>query len=105
MAGGDAQGAADHAGSIFHDLQAHAVIVGQLFAEADAIVGNSEFSFGSVPREHDVDLIGFAMLQSIVDGFLGDAVEMSGDGIVRNEDRLRAVKNAIHVEKTGDGLG
>src|SRR6266542_2846033 len=98
----DLQGGADFAGAIIHDTQAHALVRLDLFGEFDAVVGDQEAMAFAHRPEGDENLFRLAVFDGVVDGFLGDAIEVGGGGVVVNEDGLIASEPAIDLENSPD---
>ena len=79
-------GRPDHARAMMHDAQAHAFAVQAGLGKANAIVGDLQDEAGFFFRQAQENGLGLAVLDGVGGGFLGDAVEMDGDGVVGDFD-------------------
>ena len=80
----DSQGGADHSGPVIHHAQADAIAFAVHFWESRAVVPDGQAERVGLEGEADRDALSLAVLDRVVDGFLGDAVEMQGRVVVRN---------------------
>lgn len=69
---GDRQMRAQEAGTIPHDLQAHALEVDRRFGKSDAVVLNAERGRRAVALQADLDVPGARVLEGVGDRLAGD---------------------------------
>jgi hypothetical protein len=79
-AGDDFEGGVDEIGAVAHDAEADAGVGGWGWGEAGAVVVDEETEGAAGGVEGDVDARGVAVFDGVAEGFLGDAVEVGGDG-------------------------
>ena len=94
----------NHAGTVVHDAQPHTATFGYFSGKACPIIVHPEYHAAFAPhRERDRDLSSFAVLDSIIDSFLHDAIQMHGHSMVGNVDGMMtadlagAVKQRLHT--------
>src|SRR6267378_834488 len=99
----DFESTADGPRPIVHDV--HPQAFGFAIArKADAIVADSEFQTMTYHLQTDQDSRGLAMADSIVEGFLGYAIEMRGDRIIRDKHWQDALHSTINLETRARGI-
>src|SRR5215475_14955136 len=94
----------NHAGTVVHNAQPHTATFGYVSGKAYPIIAYHEYHATFAPhRERDCDLLSFAMLNGIVDGFLHDTIQVHGHSMVGNVDGMMtadlagAVKQCLHT--------
>src|SRR6185295_6783113 len=73
--------------------------------QAGAVVRDGENELVGADVELNGDAFGAAVADGVADGFLGDAVEVGGDGVVAENGFAGAVEGAVDTEGFGDSLG
>src|SRR5208337_787245 len=89
----DLQGGIDHPCPVVHDPQAYAGHAGNIL-DPDAVVQNGQGYDPAGVQQVDGDFCGLAVLDRIVEGLLGDIVEVCGKGVVLDRDMPGAVEDA-----------
>ena len=99
------QGPAQRGGPVVHDAQAEAMLGRQLVRQPHAVVLDRENNGFVVRLEPDQDALGFAVLDGIVDGLLGDAIEINPcHAVIRNGGGV-AAELAVGLEDAAGALG
>src|SRR5437899_4886212 len=81
----DEEEAADHAGAVVHDAEAHPLCVVSIRGDAEAVVANGQEEFLGSAFELDGYLAGFAVANGVADGFLRNTENVSRGGGVRDQ--------------------
>ncbi len=86
--------AANHRGSIVHDVQPHALAVPAILRNAGAVIHHEQRAaiVRGCQAKHEVARV--SMFQRVIHCFLGNVVEMRCDPIVMDQDRGFALKSA-----------
>jgi hypothetical protein len=92
------QGGPDHSRPVLHGAQAHAGSGRNGGPETDSIVADRQKSFAAGVRQADFDGAGPAMFDGVGDGFLGDAIEMSGHGLIGKRNQAVIPEIAFDAE-------
>src|ERR1035441_10247522 len=95
----DGQGPANRSGTVAHDAQSQASLLPGPGRQAHAIVFYREIDPARRPGQADPDEAGFAMLDSVGDGLLGDPIQMSGGRAVLDQDRSPADATGCAMEE------
>src|SRR6476661_3892154 len=86
------QGSADHARTIVHDVEAHALRRFPKHLESRAVIFDQQCTPTVICRKADQDVAGMTVLDCVVHCLLCDVVEMSGDLIIPNQHWCVALK-------------
>src|ERR1022692_64717 len=88
------QPGANDRSTVPHDAYAQAaVVLGRLYGDADTVVLHIQYQKVTRPQGN-ADVLGLSMLDRVVDRFLGDEKEVRRVKVVRDGNRLGAVKLA-----------
>ena len=74
----------DCAGTAIHVFQSHSTAFGRFLGQSATIVDDTEDDSTGATVERDADFGGFPVDDAVMDGFLGDAVEMNCGPMVPN---------------------
>ena len=86
----------DDRGTVVHDAQTQsAVVFIRLVWDADAVILNAKHRRVPCQIHGNAIILAPGVLDSIVDRFLGDEIELGRDEVVLDENRLRAIKKRM----------
>src|SRR5579871_402293 len=100
----DIQRAADHLGAIAHNAhsQTLALVIFEAVRQTVTIVGNAHYNLFTGFGQRDFDALAVAVADGVIHGFLGDAVEVGSNVLMKNMDRLFTIKTAVDAKITFD---
>jgi hypothetical protein len=83
----DVEGRADQARAVSHDAVAHAFAEFGIGSDPASIVAHLQDDVTAFHRQADRDLLRVRVLGRVEDGFVRNAVELRGNGVILDGDR------------------